>query len=140
MQGRTATLWRGLQGTSQGYGTLFKISTNGNFVLLHTFTSFERGTPYAGLMEGSDGNFYGTTYGYYAAGFGTVFQLTPGGTFTNLVFFNDANGFIRPGCWFKARTIIFMARLRRGRRGRFGNDFPVKRPHVRRFQGDNADE
>ena len=80
------------QGGSPGYGTLFKISTNGTFVPLHTFNFFEIGTPYAGLMEGSDGNFYGTTYGLYASGHGTVFQLTPDGAFTNLLFFNGANG------------------------------------------------
>ena len=78
-------------GGSQGYGTLFKVSTNGSFTLLHTFTGSENGSPYGGLMEGSDGNFYGTTYGAYA-GYGSVFKLTPAGAFTNLFFFNNANG------------------------------------------------
>ena len=79
-------------GSAGGYGTLFKVSTNGNFVPLHSFSSSERGTPYAGMMEGGDGNFYGTAYGVYAGGNGSVFQLTPGGAFTNLAFFNGANG------------------------------------------------
>ena len=43
------------------------------------------------MTEGSDGNFYGTTYGAYA-GFGSVFSVTPGGVFTNLFFFNNTNG------------------------------------------------
>jgi len=77
--------------SSPGYGTLFKISTNGDFALLHTFSSSDSGSPYGGLVEGSDGNFYGTTYGAYI-GYGSVFQLKPDGTYTNLVFFNSANG------------------------------------------------
>jgi uncharacterized repeat protein (TIGR03803 family) len=66
---------------SVGNGTLFKISTNGNFVPLHSFGYFESGAPFAGMMKGSDGNFYGTTYG----GSGSVYRLTPGGGFTSLV-------------------------------------------------------
>lgn len=92
VQGKNGYLYGGaFQGGSQGYGTLFKISTNGTFTLLHAFTFSESGSPYGGLVEGSDGNFYGTTYGAYA-GYGSVFQLTPDGAFTNLVFFNSANG------------------------------------------------
>ena len=98
VQGRDGWLYGGaFQGGSPGYGTLFKISTNGDFVLLHTFNYFERGTPYGGLMEGSDGNFYGTTFGVYSTGYGTVFQLTPAGAFTNLFFFNGANGLYTAG-------------------------------------------
>ena len=68
-------------GGSVGNGALFKISTNGNFLPLRSFSFFESGTPYAGMTKGSDGNLYGTTYG----GSGSVYQLTPGGGFTNLV-------------------------------------------------------
>ena len=77
--------------SSPGYGTLFKISTNGTFAPLHTFNSSESGGLYAGLTVGSDGNFYGTTYGTQFT-LGSVFQLTPAGVFTNLVLFNTANG------------------------------------------------
>ena len=91
VQGNDGCLYGGaFNGGSQGFGTLFKVSTNGAFVPLHTFTIFESGAPYGGLTEGSDGNFYGTTYG--AFGYGTVFKLTPGGAFTNLVAFSSANG------------------------------------------------
>ena len=78
-------------GGSSGYGTLFKISTNGSYVPLHTFNYVDSGSPYGGLTEGNDGNIYGTTYGYYA-GYGSIFSVTPGGAFTNLFFFNNANG------------------------------------------------
>jgi uncharacterized repeat protein (TIGR03803 family) len=75
------------QGGSSGWGTLFKVSVNGDYTLLHTFGSSEPNTPYAGLMQASDGNFFGTTYGFYASGAGSVYKLTPGGNFSNLVFF-----------------------------------------------------
>ena len=96
VQGRDGYLYgAAFNGGSQGFGTLFKISTNGNFVPLYAFTASDGGWPYAGLAEGSDGNFYGTTlgsYSAYAGYYGTLFQLTPGGAFTNLVFFNNADG------------------------------------------------
>ena len=38
-------------------------------------------------MQGSDGNFYGTTYYGGANNVGTVFEITPGGTLTTLYSF-----------------------------------------------------
>ncbi|MGI8956670.1 MAG: choice-of-anchor tandem repeat GloVer-containing protein [Chthoniobacterales bacterium] len=45
-----------------------------------------------GLVQASDGNFYGTTASKGTADLGTVFQITPTGTFTVLVNFTGANG------------------------------------------------
>src|SRR5579871_2218755 len=44
-------------------------------------------TPTAGLAQGSDGNFYGTTAGGGANGGGTVFKITPSGALTTLYSF-----------------------------------------------------
>ena len=44
-------------------------------------------SPYAGLIQGVDGNFYGTTYNGGAQGSGTVFKITPSGTLTTLYSF-----------------------------------------------------
>jgi len=41
----------------------------------------------AGLVQGSDGNLYGTTEFGGASGKGTVFQVTPAGALTTLVSF-----------------------------------------------------
>jgi uncharacterized repeat protein (TIGR03803 family) len=91
VQGSDGNLYGGaFNGGSQGYGTLFKVSTNGSYTPLHTFSLSEGGSPYGGLMEGSDGNFYGTAYALY--GYGNVFQLTPGGAFTNLVLLTGSSG------------------------------------------------
>ena len=93
-QGRDGYLYgAAFSGGSASYGTLFKVSTNGAFTPLHTFSYLDdRGSPYGGMTEGSDGNFYGTTYGAYAGFFGSIFSVTPGGAYTNLFFFNNANG------------------------------------------------
>ncbi len=50
------------------------------------------GNPYAGLVQGSDGNFYGTTFGRGANGYGTVFKITPAGALTSLHSFTGADG------------------------------------------------
>ncbi len=64
-------------GTNGGYGTVFKISTNGAFSSLYSFTGTNDGAlPEASLVQGADGSFYGTTSGGGQAGLGTVFRLT----------------------------------------------------------------
>ena len=61
------------------------------------FTGYANGYigkyPSAGLVQGIDGNFYGTTAGGGASdGMGTVFKLTPGGVLTTLVEFTGTAG------------------------------------------------
>jgi uncharacterized repeat protein (TIGR03803 family) len=70
-----------------GYGTLFKLNRDGSgYVILHNFSfSGGDGSSPAGILEGSDGWLYGTTYGYgaYPAasnGVGTVFKLHKDGS------------------------------------------------------------
>ncbi len=50
------------------------------------------GYPSAGLVRGSDGNFYGVTSSGGSANAGAVFKMTPAGIVTALVSFNVANG------------------------------------------------
>ena len=80
------------------YGAVFKISTNGVVTMLHSFTGADGQHPRAGLVQGSDGNFYGTTYnggttfsGLTPPGYGTVFQITAAGAFTSLYSFAQTN-------------------------------------------------
>jgi uncharacterized repeat protein (TIGR03803 family) len=74
-------------------GTVFKVTPSGTETVLHAFakTGTDGQTPYAGLIQGSDGNLYGTTYFGGAHGFGTVFKVTPGGTETVLYSFAGGN-------------------------------------------------
>jgi uncharacterized repeat protein (TIGR03803 family) len=75
-------------------GTVFKITPSGTLTTLYDFddceTCVDGGSPEAGLVLATDGNFYGTTVGGGANGGaskGTVFQITPGGTLTTLYSF-----------------------------------------------------
>jgi uncharacterized repeat protein (TIGR03803 family) len=78
-------------------GSVFKISTNGNLTNVYSFTGQTDGAfPVAGLVQGADGNFYGTTpygglYNTVNGGYGTVFQMTTNGELTNLYSFTGGN-------------------------------------------------
>jgi uncharacterized repeat protein (TIGR03803 family) len=72
-------------------GTVFKSSTAGATARLYNFcpvTGCADGqAPTDGLIQGTDGNFYGTTSVGGAHGHGTVFKMTPSGTLTTLYSF-----------------------------------------------------
>jgi uncharacterized repeat protein (TIGR03803 family) len=75
-----------------GCGTIFKITTAGALTTLYSFSGPEGNSPYAELVQGTDGNFYGTTNAGGQYGFGTVFEITPAGTFTVLHGFAGPDG------------------------------------------------
>lgn len=65
-------------GGASGAGTVFKLDTMGAETILYSFTGGpDGGHPEAGLQVDAAGNLYGTTNDGGAAGFGTVFKLTP---------------------------------------------------------------
>jgi len=78
-----------------GCGTVFKITPSGALTTLYSFCSQSNCTdgaePYSGLIQGTDGAFYGTTpFGGAIAcpeGCGTIFKITPSGTLTTLYTF-----------------------------------------------------
>jgi uncharacterized repeat protein (TIGR03803 family) len=76
-----------------GGGSIFKITSSGAFTLVYSFGGSGSGTLlYAGLVQGSDGNFYGTTYSGGANNKGTVFQITPAGSLTTIYNFAGTDG------------------------------------------------
>ena len=85
-----------------GCGTIFKITPAGALTTLYNFCSLHKCAdgdgPSAGLAEGTDGNFYGTTIeggsgGCSSTSFcGTVFKVTPGGVLTTLHSFDVTDG------------------------------------------------
>ena len=75
-----------------GFGTVFKMTLGGALTTLVSFNGTTGSYCVGGLMQGADGNFYGTTDGGGAGGGGTVFKMTPAGALTTLVSFNGANG------------------------------------------------
>ena len=76
------------QGGAGGGGTVFRIGLDGsNFGVVLAFCSHFCGNgsgPESGLMEASDGNFYGTTAASGAHNLGTIYRLTPSGQITDL--------------------------------------------------------
>jgi uncharacterized repeat protein (TIGR03803 family) len=57
------------------YGTVFRISTNGAFTSLFSFHGTNGAHPKAGLLQGKDGAFYGTTSSGGAGDSGTIFRM-----------------------------------------------------------------
>jgi uncharacterized repeat protein (TIGR03803 family) len=81
-----------VNGGTDNWGTVFKISASGNFTSLYSFTGgYDGGSTYAGLVQGSDGYFYGTTPVDGTNGYGTVFRISTNGTFTSLYSFTGGN-------------------------------------------------
>jgi uncharacterized repeat protein (TIGR03803 family) len=74
-----------------GCGTVFKLSLSGTLTTLYSFCAqpscSDGQHPYAGLIQATNGNLYGTTVGGGANNYGTVFEITTGGTLTTLYSF-----------------------------------------------------
>src|SRR5439155_474250 len=67
-----------------GYGTVFRMDANGVLTTLVSFHGGNGANPFAALVQGSDGNFYGTTYFGGASGYGTAFRMDASGELTTL--------------------------------------------------------
>jgi uncharacterized repeat protein (TIGR03803 family) len=84
---------------SSGCGTIFKISPDGlTLKFLHSFNGPDGTNPSGNMVLGADGNLYGTAaYGGLFnstcfLGCGTVFKITPQGTFTTIHVFDGTDG------------------------------------------------
>jgi len=80
------------QGELLNMGTVFKITPTGTLTILHNFTGPDGAFPYGVLVQGADGNFYGTTeqggkIGPNLSDYGTVFKITPAGVLTTIYSF-----------------------------------------------------
>ena len=69
-------------------GTVFKMTPGGALTTLYSFCSqpncADGHEPIGGLVQGADGNFYGTTYLGGATNYGTIFAITPSGSLSKL--------------------------------------------------------
>ncbi len=86
---------RGNPDSRAALGTVFKLTPAGALNTLVNFTDGAGNARPNGLVQGSDGNFYGTTQGLYSSG--TIFSVTSTGALTTLHAFGgslgrDANG------------------------------------------------
>jgi len=80
-----------LYGTAQKGGTnnsgvVFKITTNGLLTVLHNFNeTTDGGGPTAGLVQATDGNFYGVASTGGSKGDGTIFKVNSTGTIFSVI-------------------------------------------------------
>ncbi len=80
-------------GGANSAGTVFKMTTGGSYTFLHSFNPGTDGTESHGaLVQTLNGDFYGTTRLAGPHADGTIFQVTPTGTFTTLYTFCAQSG------------------------------------------------
>jgi uncharacterized repeat protein (TIGR03803 family) len=93
VQGTDGNLYGTTSGTTDEStsGTVFKMTPSGTLTTLYSFCSktgcVDGQYPLAGVVQASNGDFYGTTNVGGANSQGAVFQITPAGTFTTLYSF-----------------------------------------------------
>src|SRR5215472_10755520 len=74
-----------------GCGTVFKLTPQGTLTTLHNFDGTD-GSGAGALVQGNDGNLYGSAGGGGAYGNGTIFKITPHGTLATLHNFDGTDG------------------------------------------------
>ena len=83
------------QGGTLGGGVVFKVTTNGSLKALYNFVnqcSSVGCVPVGGLVLGTDGNLYGSTYRGGPNNDGVLFKITKSGAYTQLVALNGTDG------------------------------------------------
>jgi uncharacterized repeat protein (TIGR03803 family) len=74
------------------YGSIFRVTTNGAYSSLFSFSSTNGSDPEARLLAANDGYIYGSTYTGGISNRGTLFRISVQGEFTSLLDFKGANG------------------------------------------------
>ncbi len=76
-----------------GLGTVYRLTPAGVLTILHSFAGGSEGAlGFNALVQGSDGNFYGSTEAGGTSNKGTIFTMTPAGGFTTLYTFTGPDG------------------------------------------------
>jgi uncharacterized repeat protein (TIGR03803 family) len=78
-------------GTNTGSGTIFEITPARVLTSLYSFGCGMDGDSPSGLLAGTNGNFYGTTFDGGTYGAGTIFMVTSGGALTALYSFTGGS-------------------------------------------------
>jgi len=95
VEGTDGNLWGMGSGWIVSNGAVFKISAAGKETLVYAFKggTADGQNPFTSLIQGADGNYYGTTEFGGTDNYGTIFKLTPAGVETVLYNFpNQADG------------------------------------------------
>ena len=87
-----------MNGGSSGAGTIFRLTPQGTLTTLHSFnpSGGEGASPAGALLDGGDGSFYGTTVNGGTSHEGTVFAVSPAGTFTTVYSFTGGKDGAQP--------------------------------------------
>jgi uncharacterized repeat protein (TIGR03803 family) len=112
-------------GANGNWGTVFKITPGGTLTTLHSFDGTDGYGLKAGLIQATDGNFYGTTEGGGANGYGTVFKITAGGTLTTLHSFDGTDGTAPFAGLVQATDGNFYGTTEEGGANRYGTVFKI---------------
>ncbi len=123
---------------NSGFGTIFKFSTNGSLSTLVSFNGMNGAQPEAAPVFAADGNLYGTTdcggtdtnlnntsLGFTFIGQGTIYKLTPDGTFTSLASFDTNNGGGGISALMPQRDASFFGSTFRGGASGYGSVFKL---------------
>jgi len=77
-----------IDGGSNGYGTVFQLTAAGRVTPIYSFTNGSDGAnPQGALIDGQDGQLYGTCTAGGSNGTGTIFKITTNGVLTALYAF-----------------------------------------------------
>src|SRR5205807_1998373 len=81
-------------GGGQGHGVVFKLTPSGTYSILHSFTggSADGANPYSGIMQASNGFFYGGTTNGGSFGRGVIYKLGTDGGYSILHNFAGTDG------------------------------------------------
>jgi uncharacterized repeat protein (TIGR03803 family) len=111
-------------------GTVFRVDVAGDFTLLHTFLGTDGARPAVGLVEASDGNFYGATsstsiFPFPEAIAGTLFRMTAAGALTTLHRFGWSDGADPEAALTQATDGSFYGTTGQGGEGNAGTIFKL---------------
>lgn len=118
-------------GGANGEGTVFKLTSDGVYSVIYSFSAIDSdknadgALPYAGLVQGSDGNLYGATSYGGAHNFGTIFKITPAGSLTTLYSFSGASDGGHPRATLTNGGNVFYGTASGGGANNFGTAFKI---------------
>lgn len=82
----------GIEGMPGVEGSVYKITEDGSFTLLHGFSGPDGDIPWGPLVQATNYWFYGTTAGGGTHGDGTIFRISSKGEFESLFNFDGTHG------------------------------------------------
>jgi uncharacterized repeat protein (TIGR03803 family) len=108
-----------------GGGTILKITPGGVLTTLYSFAGSDGANPLGGLVQATDGNFYGTTVCGGLNNDGTVFKITSNGELTTLHSFAGSDGSLPFGTLVQATDGDFYGTTSQGGASNDGKVFKL---------------